>query len=335
MNCVKSRVVLAMPVYNGDKYVREAITSILEQDHADFRLIVTDNASTDGTEDIVRSLAAEDDRITYVRNRVNLGASRNYNLGYELSDGEYLKWCAHDDLLSPNYVGDCVAALDADPDLSLAFGKTVSIDPNGRRLPPAGWDTPDIDAGDAATRFEQVVGLFGRMCFPIFGVMRRSALARTDLHPSYYGSDQALLAELALRGRWRRIEDAVLWNRDHEQRSLNIDDKLERAVWQGGAKNRLAAAEHWQLLRHLLQICRQHADVASPASLRRVVLRRAFEPRQLGRYVLEATSLASPRTARAMRNLVTRGHKGPLPAAETTAKRPAAPVVKETMETAR
>ena len=54
-----------------------------------------------------------------------------------------------------------------------------------------------------------------------------------------------------------------------------------------------------------------------------------------GRYVLEATSLASPRTARAMRNLVTRGHKGPLPAAETTAKRPAAPVVKETMETAR
>ena len=141
MNCVKSRVVLAMPVYNGDKYVREAITSILEQDHADFRLIVTDNASTDGTEDIVRTLAAEDDRITYVRNRVNLGASRNYNLGYELSDGEYLKWCAHDDLLSPNYVGDCVAALDADPDLSLAFGKTVSIDPAGRRLPPAGWES--------------------------------------------------------------------------------------------------------------------------------------------------------------------------------------------------
>ena len=267
MKTVKSRVVLAMPVYNGENFVREAVTSILEQDHTDLRLIVTDNASTDGTEDIVRSMAAQDDRITYIRNRANLGASRNYNLGYELTDGEYLKWCAHDDLLSPNYVSTCVAALDVDPGLSLAFGKTVSIDPKGRRLPPAGWDTPDIVATDAAARFTQIVGLFGRMCFPIFGVMRRSALARTNLHPSYYGSDQALLAEMALRGRWRRIESATLWNRDHDQRSLNIEDKLERARWQGGAKSRFAAAEHWQLLCHLLRICGQHTDVASPSSL--------------------------------------------------------------------
>ena len=335
MKTVKSRVVLAMPVYNGENFVGEAITSILEQDHSDFRLVVTDNASTDGTEEIVRTLAQQDDRITYVRNRVNLGASRNYNLGYDLSDGEYLKWCAHDDLLSRNYVGDCVAALDADPGLSIAFGKTVGIDPKGRRLPPAGWDTPDIDFPDAASRFEQVIDLFGRMCFPIFGMMRRSALARTDLHPSYYGSDQALLAELALRGRWRRIEDAVLWNREHHQRSLNIEDKLERAMWQGGAKNRLAAAEHWQLLRHLLKISGQHRDVASPSSLRRVVLKRAFEPRQLGRYALEATSLASPRAARAMRNLVTRGRKGPMPATATPAAGAAKRIVKDTMETAR
>lgn len=307
MERVKSRLVLAMPVYNGENFVEEAIRSILEQDHADFRLIVTDNASTDGTEEIVRALAKSDGRIAYVRNARNLGASRNYNLGFELSEGEYLKWCAHDDLLSRNYLRDCVAALDADPGLAIAFGKSVSVDTKGRRLPTGGWDTPDIDDADAAARFERVIGLFGRMCFPIFGVMRRSALTRTDLHPSYYGSDQALLAELALRGRWKRIEDAILWNRDHQQRSLAIEDKLERAMWQGGTRNRLAAAEHLQLLVHLLKICGQHRDVADPWTLRKAVLRRSAQPRQMGRYVLETASLVSPAMARRMRSLVSSG----------------------------
>ncbi len=306
MKSVKCRLVLAMPVYNGENFVEEAINSIREQDYADFRLIVTDNASTDGTEEIVRSLAATDDRITYVRNARNLGASRNYNLGYDLSEGEYLKWCAHDDLLSKNYLSDCVAALDADPGLAIAFGKSVSVDTKGRRLPTGGWDTPDIDDDDAAERFERIIGLFGRMCFPIFGVMRRSALAKTDLHPSYYGSDQALLAELALRGRWKRVEDAILWNRDHDNRSLAIEDKLERAMWQGGASNRLAAAEHIQLLVHLMKICGQHRDVADPWTLRKAVLKRSAEPKQMGRYVLEMASLVSPKMARSMRALVTR-----------------------------
>ncbi|WP_230281168.1 glycosyltransferase family 2 protein [Croceicoccus sp. Ery15] len=306
MDTVKSRVVLAMPVYNGENFVAEAIESILGQDYADFRLIVTDNASTDGTGDIVRDIAKRDKRIAYVRNPENLGASRNYNLGYELSSSEYLKWCAHDDLLSENYLGECVAALDADEGLALAFGKTISIDPNGKRLPPVPWDTPDIDNPDAAARFRQIIDLFGRMCFPIFGLMRRSALAKTDLHPSYYGSDQALLAELALRGRWKRIEHAILWNRDHNQRSLAIEDKLERAMWQGGSKNRMLAAEHLQLLHHLWKIGGQHNDVASPWALRKVVLKRAVEPMQMGRYVLEATSFISPGMARRMRGLVTR-----------------------------
>ncbi|WP_230293645.1 glycosyltransferase family 2 protein [Croceicoccus sp. Ery5] len=331
MNTVKSRVVLAMPVYNGANFVEQAILSILDQDYADFRLIVTDNASTDDTGDIVRALAKQDDRITYVRNRENLGASRNYNLGYDLSDSKYLKWCAHDDLLSANYLGECVVALDADEGLALAFGRTISIDTDGNRLPPVPWDTPDIDNPDAAARFEQIIDLFGRMCFPIFGLMRRSALAKTDLHPSYYGSDQALLAELALRGRWKRIEDAVLWNRDHNQRSLAIEDKLERAMWQGGSKNRMLAAEHIQLLRHLWQIGGQHGDVAAPWALRKIVLKRAVQPKQMGRYVLEATSLVSPAMARRMRGLVTRS---PAQAAAQAKAQAAPPVVAPVQDTA-
>ena len=129
-----------MPVYNGERYVGAAIDSVLAQDYQNIELIITDNASIDATETICRAAAAKDNRIRYVRNARNLGAAPNYNRGFELADGDYLKWCAHDDLLSPNFVSSCVAALERDPDASLAFAKTICIDPNDRPV-----DGPDVD----------------------------------------------------------------------------------------------------------------------------------------------------------------------------------------------
>src|SRR5581483_2235196 len=109
---MSARVSLAMPIYNGERYVEETIRAILAQDFTDFELIITDNASTDRTEEICRRFAAQDQRVRYVRNERNLGAAANYNLGLALATGEYFKWCAHDDLISPNCVGALVSALD-------------------------------------------------------------------------------------------------------------------------------------------------------------------------------------------------------------------------------
>ena len=97
-------VTLSMPVYNGAGYIRTAITSCLEQDFEDFELIITDNASTDGTEDICRGFASVDRRVRYVRNSHNLGAAPNYNLGFRMGRGRYFKWCAHDDFISRDFL---------------------------------------------------------------------------------------------------------------------------------------------------------------------------------------------------------------------------------------
>src|SRR5215467_3755986 len=99
------RVSLAIPVYNGGRFIAETIRSILNQDYENFELIITDNASTDRTEEICREFSASDRRIKYIRNDHNLGAGPNFNRGFELSSGYYFKWCACDDLLSPNFVG--------------------------------------------------------------------------------------------------------------------------------------------------------------------------------------------------------------------------------------
>ena len=97
------RVSIAMPVHNGEGCIESAIESILAQTYSDFELIVSDNASTDRTEDMCRSFAATDDRIRYQRNPGNLGAAANYNLTLEQARGEYFNYTpyGHDLLFIP------------------------------------------------------------------------------------------------------------------------------------------------------------------------------------------------------------------------------------------
>ncbi|MBU2531341.1 MAG: glycosyltransferase, partial [Alphaproteobacteria bacterium] len=69
------RVTLALPVYNGENYIRETLNSLLNQTYGDFELIITDNESTDGTRAICETFVARDPRVQYFRNPRNLGAA--------------------------------------------------------------------------------------------------------------------------------------------------------------------------------------------------------------------------------------------------------------------
>src|SRR5690606_26626232 len=112
----------------------ETLDSILAQDFTDFELIASDNASTDGTPEILADYARRDSRVRPVRSDVNLGAAANYNRPVELARGQYFKWASDDDLIAPTYVSSCVGILDARPDVVLAYGKTRLIDESGEVL---------------------------------------------------------------------------------------------------------------------------------------------------------------------------------------------------------
>lgn len=287
-----------MPVFNGSNFVGDAITTILDQSYGDFELIISDNASDDGTPDIVASYERQDKRIRFIRNKQNIGAAANYNLGFTHSSGELFKWCAHDDRLSKNFLATCVSALERDESLSVAFGATQGLTAQNEIIPATGHETPSLLSNDPAERFRQAIELSGT-CFPIFGVFRRAQLERSTLHRPYYGSDRALIAEMAIMGKFSRMERAIFYNREHAVRSINIDDKLVRSAWQTGQANRFASAEHINLTRHLLEISGRHGAIAPAERLRSIVLRRSLKPRQLGRYGLELASVISPRLASA------------------------------------
>src|SRR5262245_42112985 len=111
----KPRVSIGLPVYNGAQYLAEALDSLLAQTYANFELIICDNASTDQTEEICHAYAKRDKRIYYIRNKTNIGASRNYMHTFERASAEYFRWATYDDISAQDFLARCIEVLDREP----------------------------------------------------------------------------------------------------------------------------------------------------------------------------------------------------------------------------
>jgi len=124
-------VSIGMPVYNGSRYIREALDSLLAQSYPEFELQISDNASSDETPDICQAYMAKDARIHYHRNPTNLGVLKNFRRALELTSGDYFMWAACDDCWSTNYLAVLLDRLRAHPGAMLAAGRTLYIDGDG------------------------------------------------------------------------------------------------------------------------------------------------------------------------------------------------------------
>lgn len=218
-----------MPVYNAQRYLREAVETLLAQTMGDFELILSDNASTDATGEICREYAAKDGRVRYHRNATNLGVVANFNRAFDLARGAYFKWAAYDDLHAPAYLERCAAVLDADPSLAVCHSRTRSIDDQGR------------DRGEFPSRYRldvaSPVERFRRMIWtdafpPIWGLMRSAMVRRTGLHGAFMGSDRVFLAELLLHGGAAYVEEPLFLLREHAgSYTSSVTDYYKRLSW--------------------------------------------------------------------------------------------------------
>ena len=121
-------VSLGMPVYNGQDFLCDALDALLAQTYSRFEIIISDNASTDGTPDICKRYQKLDERINYIRQPKNVGAGANFNLLPKLASTEFFKWAAHDDLIESDYLSACIQALDNDPGAVLCHSFIKLID---------------------------------------------------------------------------------------------------------------------------------------------------------------------------------------------------------------
>ncbi|MDZ7958057.1 MAG: glycosyltransferase family 2 protein [Aulosira sp. DedQUE10] len=213
------RLSIGLPVYNGEKFIRESIDSILAQTFQDFELIISDNASTDSTEEICRAYAAQDQRIRYYRNQTNIGCARNFNRVFELSTGEYFKWAAHDDLHAPDFLQKCIAILDQDPTVVLCHSHVYYIDQQGKFI-----QTYDIkfktDSPKPQERFQDL--LTKHYCYQMFGVIRAEAIKKIPPMSSCGAADAIFLLRLGLLGRFYEIPEYLFFARSHPQQSISM-----------------------------------------------------------------------------------------------------------------
>ncbi len=198
------RVTVGVPVYNGAGSILDSLQSLAAQDYGDFNVLISDNASTDGTSDICSDFAAKDPRFAHVRQSENLGAMPNFFWLLDQAQSPLFAWRAHDDWSSTDYLSRLVACFDADASASLAVGTVVtrsyraSGEPRIQRFPFPG---PSGEPGIVG-RYRQ---MYRERASWIYGLWNRDALVRISeriwsAYPDPWGFDHLCVAAAILRG---------------------------------------------------------------------------------------------------------------------------------------
>lgn len=202
-------VTVGLPVFNGDKTVGQSIDSVLAQSFRNLRLLISDNASEDNTQEECLKRAKRDSRVRYYRQEENIGVFQNYNELFRDCNSKYFKWQSSSDWCDKDFIETCVDALESNQDAVLAFPEVSLVDEAGNLERYTGDFGLPMD--DPATRFRYFLNNI-QLCNVFNGVIRTDALRGTMLNGQFQGSDKPLLAELALKGKFVLIREPM-WYR--------------------------------------------------------------------------------------------------------------------------
>lgn len=249
----KPLVSIGLAVFNGELHIRQALDSLLAQEFEDFELIISDNASTDATQQICLEYASKDPKVRYYRNKTNLGAIKNFNQVFELSSGKYFMWAADHDVWDPRFLPRCVTILEQDPSVALCYPRAAWIDYEGRVLEDIDLSLDTRGLGKVE-RFHTALWKLNNR-YPVYGLMRSSTLKRTHLFGNTMLTDVVFLNELSLLGAFAYLPELLFYLRrlpDHGDwseylKKLKIDLTLRSALYL-----------YWRAIREHLQAVNAH-----------------------------------------------------------------------------
>lgn len=125
-------VSIVLPTYNGAKYIKDSIQSIIEQTYTDWELIVIDDCSIDSTNIIVSEFVKKDKRIKLFKNKKNMRLPASLNIGFSKAKGEYFTWTSDDNLYKPYAIEQLLKALQENTNIGLVFSRMENIDASGK-----------------------------------------------------------------------------------------------------------------------------------------------------------------------------------------------------------
>lgn len=207
----RPRVSVGMPAYNAEQTIRASLDALLAQTLGDLELIVSDNASTDGTWAIITEYASRDPRVVAIRQEKNIGANGNYSAVFRRARAPYFKWASSNDWCAPTLLERCVERLEQDAGIVLAAPRT--------RLFSGTIDQFTEYESDHAFMQEKPVERFVAVTTLLAlnnilnGVIRTEVLARTRLIEHYVGADVILVGHLALLGKLAQVDEPLFYRR--------------------------------------------------------------------------------------------------------------------------
>ena len=215
-------VSIGVPTFNRERTLERTLRSALQQTYGRIELVISDNASTDGTGRLCRAVAASDPRVRYLRQATNIGPTENFNTLFRECRGDYVMMLADDDWLDAGYVSACVELLEREPGTALAAGRP-------------GYYRGDEFAGDGALHEHCQPSAGARVLDYLatvddngvfYGVMRRGVLDRVQPLPNVLGNDWLHVARVAALGKIRML-DTVHVNRELDGTSASVESILE------------------------------------------------------------------------------------------------------------
>lgn len=203
-----------MPVYNGAKYIREAIDSLLTQTFNDLELIISDNASTDATQSICEEYARRDPRVRYIRQAENKGALANFQFVLNQSQGDFFMWAAADDLWDKRWIESVYAHIQTDKQAA-GFADLVHIDANSKMIRHAANHARlQFDGGRWRRKLAFYVAYEGKGKANLFyAIFPRTMLYGIDL--SRFHFDYQILFSLLERVEFKQVDGVCLYKRIH------------------------------------------------------------------------------------------------------------------------
>jgi len=289
------KVVVGLPVYNGQKYLGAAIESHLSQSFADFDLVISDNASTDATPEICARYASKDKRVKYLRSAENRGILWNHRRVFDAieSPNQYFRWAGADDIMEPGLLQAMVTVLDTRPEVEAVVPDTKNIDDHGEIIGSMAR-VLDLQSSDVFERAHDIL-VANYQHVIAYGLLRASTLRLMRTRPDYPGWDAVFAWELALRGQMVQPAGAVLLRRFHTGSISRVKTVKEMRKWvEPNAKSGMNFP-HWTWSYE-----RARALIACPMSTRDRIRIGAF----LARYTMwQRAKLARDVTQAARRTL--------------------------------
>jgi glycosyltransferase involved in cell wall biosynthesis len=239
------KVVVGLPVYNGQKYIGAAIESHLSQSFPDFTLVISDNGSTDGTPDICADYARRDGRVRYFRSEQNRGILWNHRRVMDAiaNPNQYFRWAGADDILEPGLLSGMVEILDSRPEVVGVMPATKNIDDKGAIIGAMGR-TLDLQLNDVVERARKIL-VANYQHVIAYGLLRAGALRTMRTQPDYIGWDPIFIWELALRGQIFQLENVALLRRFHQGSISRVKTAKEMRKWVEPNSKAGMSLPHW------------------------------------------------------------------------------------------